>query len=125
MRLGSNLAVHPGQDTVKILHDGDFRSQPVPDRSELQADIARADDHETFGHLLVGQSFSAAANPISVKFDSPQPGHLAPGRDDDSADFEQLGLLYRATLNRFQTHPPGGDDSTVAVIASNIVLFEK
>ena len=45
------LPVHSRQDAVEKLDDGNLGPKPRPDRAQLQADNARADHQQIFGHL--------------------------------------------------------------------------
>ena len=45
-----HLAVHAGQDAVEELDDGHLAAEPPPDRAELEADDAGADDDQPLRH---------------------------------------------------------------------------
>ena len=48
--LPGDLAIHCRQDAVEILDDGHPRAQPLPDRSQLEPDIAAADHDKMARH---------------------------------------------------------------------------
>ena len=48
--LPGDLAVHAGQDAVEELDHGDLAAEPAPDRAELEADDAGADDEQPLRH---------------------------------------------------------------------------
>ena len=46
-----DVRVHAGKDRRHELHDRDLRTEPSPDRSELESDDAAADDDEVLRHF--------------------------------------------------------------------------
>ena len=83
-----HLAVHPRQDMVEKFHHHDLGTQPPPNRAELEADDAGADDDQLLRRSGEAQRASRGHDGLLIDLHARQPGHIRTGGDSDRLRFE-------------------------------------
>ena len=84
----ADLAIGQRHDPRQELDDGDLRAQPLPDRAQLQADVAAADDDEMLGHLVEAERLGGADDGLAVERQEGQGDRFAAGRQQDVPGLE-------------------------------------
>ena len=98
-----------------------LRAQAAPNRAELEADRARADDEKFFGRLLEAKRFGAANDRFAVERHAREIDRDAAGRDHDviGCDFGRL------TLVRLDPHFARLGDGAEAGEGSDLVALHQ
>src|SRR5438876_330887 len=120
LRLRRDLRVHAGEDAVQILEDGDPCTEPPPNRSQLQPDVAGADDRKVSRHVGVAQGLRARADSVAVERNAGQLGRRAPRGDEDPAC-----LKANRSPSVLDDHLALACDPPVPGVARNLVLAEE
>ncbi|MDZ7801230.1 MAG: hypothetical protein U5K81_10630 [Trueperaceae bacterium] len=79
--VAGEFGVHPRQDAVHVLEDGDLAAEAGPHRAELQADEARPDHRQAAGHLGERQRARRVDHGVPVDVDAGQGRHPGAGGD--------------------------------------------
>ena len=67
LQFAPHLAIQIGGDFRQHFKNTNFGTQPQPDRSQFQADIAAAHDTQVFGHRVQFQGVGGADDILTVK----------------------------------------------------------
>ena len=78
-----DVGVHARKNRRHELDDRHLRAEPTPDRSELEADHAAADDDEVLRHFADGQRADVRQHAPLVDLEERQLDRHRAGRDDD------------------------------------------
>ena len=78
-----NVLVKSRRDARQQFDDGDFRAEARPDRAELEADGARADDDELRRHFGEGDGLVAGDDELAVEFEERQFDGRGAGGDEN------------------------------------------
>ena len=88
LELLGDLAVHAGQDAVEELDHRHLGAEPPPDRAELEADDAGADDDELLRRLGERERAGRGDDGLLVDLDAGQARDVGAGGDDDRLGLE-------------------------------------
>ena len=121
LELLGDLAVHARQDAIEEFDDDDFGAQPTPDRAELKADDAGADDDQLLRRRGEVERAGRGDDDLLVDLDARQTRDVRAGGDDDVLGFNQ-GLAAVGALDR---DLPGGGDAGLALDPFDFVLLEQ
>ena len=96
----ADLDVGQRHDPGQELDDRDLRAQPLPDRAELQADVAAADDDQVLGNLVEAEGLGRADDRLAVERQERQGDRLAAGGQEDVAGLERRSSPRRSPRPR-------------------------
>ena len=85
-----HFKIEPKRNPGKKLQNGHFRSEPVPNRTELEADGAGPDHQKFWWRLGETERLRAADNGIAIKLGKRQFDRNAAGGDHDVFCFDLL-----------------------------------
>ena len=118
----ADLVVHPGHDTVQKLDDRHFRAEPPPDRAELEADDAGADDQELLRHLRRGPARPSMTRCAFRRYRCRAAGpHRSRWRSRSPLVSERLA----SSVDGLHRNLAGRGDAADAVISVDLVLLEQ
>src|SRR5690606_29895289 len=118
--VGGDLGVQARQNAIKELQDRYLRTQTIPDRRELQANVAAANHHEPLGRLLVTERFGARTDAVAVEFNAAKRRRLTACGDDDVLSAQLDRFLFRLDHD---LAAPG--DASGATVAGDLILLEE
>ncbi len=81
----AHLGVGRGNDARQELEDGHLGPQTLPDRAELEPDVACADDNQVIGHPCEGERSSRIDDHFSVERKKRQFDGFRASREQDVA----------------------------------------
>src|SRR6266481_2950175 len=87
--------IEADSNTRKKFEHGYLRTESVPNRTQLEADRARADHKEFLRRLCEAKRFGAADDCFAVKLRERQLSRSAAGRNHDVLCFQLLRLAVR------------------------------
>jgi len=82
-----DLSVHAGEDRIEEFDDRDLGAEPSPDRAELEADDAAADDEKPLRDFLQCKRSCRGHDLLFVDLDAGKPRDVGPRGDDDVLRF--------------------------------------
>jgi hypothetical protein len=91
----TDLDIGHRHDAGQELDDRDFRSQPLPDRAQLQTDVAAAYHHQVTGNLLEGQGIGRVDDHLAVEWEKRQRRGFGSRGQQDVAGLELDGRPFR------------------------------
>ena len=111
VRLFHDVVVHAREDGGQQLDDGDLGAEPLPDRSELEADDAAADDDEVGGDARDFERADVREDSVFVELEEGELDWYGAGGNDDVFCLVRgdclLGGAPRRAAARHLDHIPG------------------
>ena len=117
--LFGDFGIHAREDAVEKFEDDDFGAEPIPNRTQLEADVTGADDDQSFGDGRIRQGFGAGADAVAVEGDAGQGCGFTAGGEEDVFGFELDGFG-----GTFDEDSAGTIDSPVAGVTGDVVFPE-
>ncbi|MNV23794.1 hypothetical protein D3C71_1148300 [compost metagenome] len=123
LRLLGDFAVHAAENIVEVFNNGDLRAEARPDRTELEADHAAADNDQLFRNLGKGDRAGGGNDDVFIDIDlnARNAGNIRTRGDDDVLGFDFLCL----TLVIGDGDLAGGNHLAGALEGIDLVLLEQ
>src|SRR5262249_8918448 len=121
LKLPRDFSIHAGQNAIQKLDHVHLRTEPPPNRAELEPDDAGADDQQALRHLAQHQRPGRRHNALLVDDDALEPRDVGSAGDDDVLGLHRLGLAVRG----FDLNPARRCDAGDAGKRVDLVFLEQ
>ena len=121
LKLLRQFAVETRRDAIEHFNHGHIRAETPPDRAELKADIAGADDEQALGHFRQRQRAGGGNDARLVDVDAGNAGDLRAGGDDDLLGLDNV--LF--AVDEGDLDLAWAEDTSRAVEMIDLVLLEQ